>query len=71
MVGAILIRLLILQIFKAKEYKTLSDHNRIKFILIYPQRGVIRDINGRALAYNKETYKIYFYKQKRHSRWLH
>ena len=56
--------MLILQIFKAKEYKTLSDKNRIKFILIHPKRGIIKDINGRTLAYNKETYKIYFYKQK-------
>ncbi|NRA73866.1 MAG: penicillin-binding protein 2 [Rickettsiales bacterium] len=62
--SVILIRLLILQIFKTKEYKTLSDNNRIKFILIYPRRGTIRDINGKPLAYNKKTYKVYFYRQK-------
>jgi len=63
-VGAIVIRLLILQVFKAKEYKTLSDKNRIKFILIPPKRGSIKDTDGNLLAYNKEAYKIYFYKQK-------
>ena len=62
--GIILFRLLVLQIFKMREYKTLSDKNRIKFILIYPQRGQIKDINGKLLAYNQETYKVYFYRQK-------
>jgi penicillin-binding protein 2 len=62
--GAIIIRLFILQIFKAKEYKTLSDKNSIKFIIIHPRRGAIKDVHGRPLAYNKEVYKIYFYKQR-------
>ena len=31
--SVILIRLLILQVFKTKEYKTLSDNNRIKIII--------------------------------------
>jgi penicillin-binding protein 2 len=63
-ITVIVIRLLILQIFKAKSYKTLSDKNRIKFIIIQPPRGLIKDANGEALAYNKEVYKVYFYKQK-------
>jgi penicillin-binding protein 2 len=63
-VTAIIIRLLFLQIFKAKAYKTLSDKNRIKFIIINPRRGVIKDTNGKLLAHNKEIYKVYFYKQK-------
>lgn len=63
-IAVIVIRLLILQIFKAKSYKTLSDQNRIKFIIIHPPRGIIKDTNGNPLAYNKEVYKVYFYKQK-------
>jgi penicillin-binding protein 2 len=62
--GAIIMRLLILQVFKAKSYKTLSDKNRIKFIVIHPQRGNIKDVSGKVLAYNKEVYEIYFYKQR-------
>ena len=66
-VVVIIIRLLFLQIFKAKEYKTLSDKNSIKFIIINPSRGLIKDINGNLLAHNKEIYKVYFYKQKEKS----
>ena len=62
--SVIIFRLFILQIFKGKDYKTLSDKNRIKLIPLQPKRGMIRDSRGYILAQDILTHKIYFYKQK-------
>ena len=41
-----------IQFIKKDEYKTLSDNNRIKTILLSPTRGQIFDSNGRIIAKN-------------------
>lgn len=60
----ILIRLFTLQVFKGKDYKTLSDKNRIKLIPLQPRRGTIKGSCGNILAQDILGHKIYFYKQK-------
>lgn len=61
------IRLFFLQVLKSDKYKTLSEKNRIKFFLLDPKRGIIRDEQGVALAENKINYQLYFYKQRNQS----
>ena len=63
----LVVRLFFLQVSKFSEFHTLSDKNRIKFLLLEPLRGVIKDRNGVSLAKNKNNYKLYFYKQRRFS----
>jgi len=58
------IRLFFLQIIKSRTYTTLSENNRIKFFLLEPKRGIIRDNTGVVLAENRINYQLYFYKQK-------
>ncbi|MCH9753613.1 MAG: penicillin-binding protein 2 [Alphaproteobacteria bacterium] len=58
------VRLFFLQILKSDKYKTLSEKNRIKFFLIEPKRGEIKDERGLTLAENKLNYQLYFYKQR-------
>lgn len=58
------IRLFFLQIIKSKTYTTLSENNRIKFFLLEPKRGIIRDNSDVVLAENRINYQLYFYKQK-------
>jgi penicillin-binding protein 2 len=60
----IITRLFTLQIYKGKNYKTLSDKNRIKLIPLQPRRGTIMDTKGIPLAEDVLSYKSYFYKQK-------
>ncbi len=64
-VAVILIcRLFFLQISRFSEYRTLSDKNRIKYLLIEPVRGLILDRKGISLAENRPNYKLYIYKQR-------
>ncbi|MCZ6919285.1 MAG: penicillin-binding protein, partial [Rickettsia endosymbiont of Ixodes persulcatus] len=35
-----------LQLIKSEEYKTLSDKNRINFVVLPPSRGRIYDLYG-------------------------
>ena len=67
------IRLFFLQILKSDKYRTLSEKNRIKFFLIEPKRGGIKDEKGVTLAENKLNYQLYFYKQRnqKHEKVLH
>lgn len=53
-------RLGYLQFFKADEYATLSENNRIKLQLIAPQRGNILDRFGLPLATNEKNYRLFF-----------
>ncbi len=53
-------RLYHLQIVKSDEYKTFSDSNRIKLLLVPPLRGKILDRNNEILAENKNYYRILF-----------
>jgi len=45
-------RLFFLQIIKGTAYRSLSDSNRLRIILIHAPRGVIFDRNGKALVLN-------------------
>jgi penicillin-binding protein 2 len=47
-----------LQLIKSEEYKTLSDKNRINFVVIAPRRGRVYDIEGNILATNKPCYQL-------------
>lgn len=47
-----------LQISAYQTYKTRSNDNRIKVQPIAPNRGVIKDINGRVLANNEPSYTL-------------
>ncbi len=49
-------RLAYLQLYKHKDYKSLSDENRITHRLIQPSRGIIYDTQGKAIAKNIESY---------------
>jgi penicillin-binding protein 2 len=60
-------RLFFLQIMRASEYRTLSDRNKIKFLLLEPKRGLIFDRNNVLLAENKVNYRLFFYKQRNHN----
>ena len=59
----LVVRLFFLQVLNAKGYRTLSEKNRIKFFLLEPKRGFIKDSQGVVLAENKVNYQLYFYKQ--------
>ncbi|HJD59695.1 MAG TPA: penicillin-binding protein 2 [Rickettsia endosymbiont of Omalisus fontisbellaquei] len=52
------IRMFYLQLIKSEEYKTLSDKNRISFVLLPPSRGRIYDLEGNILATNKPCYQL-------------
>ncbi|KJV62324.1 penicillin-binding protein 2 [Rickettsia amblyommatis str. Ac/Pa] len=47
-----------LQLIKSEEYKTLSDKNRINFVVLPPTRGRIYDLDGNILATNKPCYQL-------------
>ena len=47
-----------IQFIKKDEYKTLSDNNRIKTILLSPTRGQIFDSNGRIIAKNNTCFRL-------------
>ena len=52
------IRMFYLQLIKSEEYKTLSDKNRINFVVLPPSRGRIYDLDGNILATNKPCYQL-------------
>ncbi|XVN43077.1 MAG: penicillin-binding protein 2 [Candidatus Rickettsia vulgarisii] len=51
-------KMLYMQLFENDKYTTLSDKNRINFILIPPSRGQVYDINGNILASNQACFKL-------------
>ena len=51
-------RLYQLQVLQAENYRTLSDNNRFNFNMLLPERGVIRDRFGVALAYNRQNFRL-------------
>ena len=51
-------RMFYMQFIKKDEYKTLSDKNRIKMILISPDRGRIIDIRGNVIAQNNTCFNL-------------
>ncbi|EOB09938.1 Penicillin-binding protein [Rickettsia prowazekii str. GvF12] len=52
------IRMFYLQLIKSEEYRTLSDKNRINFVVLPPIRGKIYDLDGNILATNKPCYQL-------------
>lgn len=51
-------RLFYMQFIKKDEYKTLSDKNRIRIVVIPSLRGKILDRNGKILAQNQPCFKL-------------
>ena len=51
-------RLRQLQILDSSEYRLLSDENRITMQLVAPARGSIYDRFGRAVAADKENFRV-------------
>jgi len=52
------VRMFYLQLIKSEEYKTLSDKNRINFVVLPPTRGRLYDLEGNILATNKPCYQL-------------
>ena len=57
--GAIVSRLAWLQLLHGSEFRAMADENRIRLIPRDPIRGRLLDRNGRVLATNRLTYKLY------------
>ncbi|MEN3953462.1 penicillin-binding protein 2 [Iodidimonas sp. SYSU 1G8] len=57
-VGALVGRMVHLQILKADEYKMLAEENRIDLRLISPLRGRILDRHGHEMANNQLNYRV-------------
>lgn len=51
-------RMFFMQFLKKDEYKTLSDNNRIKTILLSPARGKIIDINDKVIVKNITCFRL-------------
>lgn len=57
-IGVLLVRLLDLQYFSHRHFKTLSENNRVRLTSIAPNRGLIFDRNGVVLAENRPSYRL-------------
>ncbi|HBB76464.1 MAG: hypothetical protein A2186_04520 [Candidatus Levybacteria bacterium RIFOXYA1_FULL_41_10] len=53
----IMLRLAILQIFQGSYFRSLSDSNRTKTVLVHASRGTIFDRNGKPLVFNTPGYR--------------
>ena len=51
-------RMFYMQFIKKDEYRTLSDNNRIKMILLSPTRGQIFDSDGVIIAKNNTCFRL-------------
>jgi penicillin-binding protein 2 len=51
-------RMFYMQFIKKDEYRTLSDNNRIKMILLSPIRGQIFDASGKVIAKNNSCFRL-------------
>ena len=51
-------RMFYMQFIKKDEYKTLSDNNRIKMIVMSPKRGEIYDVNNTLVAKNITCFRL-------------
>lgn len=51
-------RMFYMQFLKKDEYRTLSDQNRIKTIILLPARGEIIDVNGKVIAKNTSCFRL-------------
>lgn len=51
-------RMFYMQFIKKDEYKTLSDNNRIKMIIVPPTRGELYDVNNKVIAKNTTCFRL-------------
>ncbi len=54
-------RLFYLQVVKGDYYKSISEKNHLRIIVVNPPRGKIYDRNGILLAYDEPSFQIYTY----------
>ena len=59
LISCLISRFYYLQILKSSKYKTLSDKNRLRILLILPKRGEIVDTKGVVLAKNIKIYSLF------------
>lgn len=59
LLGGVLIRLIYLQVVKYEKLYTLSERNRIRNEILYPERGYILDRNGIIIAHTRPSFDIY------------
>jgi penicillin-binding protein 2 len=57
--GAMLARLVVLQLVQGTHYRALADENRIRLMPRNPMRGRLLDRHGQLLATNRLTYTLY------------
>ncbi|NBX03263.1 MAG: penicillin-binding protein 2 [Alphaproteobacteria bacterium] len=57
--AALASRLYYLQFIKSAEYAVLSENNRIKLQLMTPERGLLLDRMGVAMATNEKNYRVF------------
>ena len=58
-------KLYYLQILKKSKYGKLSDLNRTKIKILYPERGKIFDLNGVTLASNRTDFQLTLFREKK------
>ncbi|MDA8622152.1 penicillin-binding protein 2 [Psychrosphaera sp.] len=58
LMGVLIANLYYLQINKYQTYQTRSNENRIKVQPVPPNRGIIRDVNGKILAANEPSFSL-------------
>jgi len=63
MVGALGWRMQSMQVEHADEFRLLAEENRINIRLVPPARGLVYDVNGRAIADNEQNYRVVMVKE--------
>ena len=58
-------KLYYLQILKKSKYGKLSDLNRTKVKVLYPERGIIFDLFGEPIASNRPDFQLTLFKEKK------
>ncbi len=58
-------KLFYLQILQKSKYGKLSDTNRIKLKIVYPERGTIFDLYGKPIASNRIDYQLSIFRDKK------
>jgi len=58
LVGALAARMYYLQVLEAEKFRLQAEGNRVSNTMIVPQRGLILDRNGIAMAVNRHNYRV-------------
>src|SRR5580765_8873131 len=53
-----------LQVLKGEEYRSLADNNRLRRVMVPPQRGNIYDRKGRVVVGNRDGFTIVLDREK-------